>query len=260
MKTLYTIGEAAEKVGVTSETLRHYDRINLVKPSVTDKQTSYRYYTTNDIVLLRTAYALRMLELPLSLIKEVMNYDNLDKVIEFMAEAEKKANEKVSTFKDIKKRIQRAKQSYIHEREIQTTAPEEMIITFPERVILLSESEKKPTLTTLWSYLSNFDNQLSEEEKKLYEFENLAGIYTENGISRLFALCLKYGESENLRVLPAGKYLCLDVSENEREEKKKELLQKVSNPSFIIEQVIVSGIVKWNYQIQIPLEEQGVIF
>ena len=47
MKTLYTIGEAAEKVGVTSETLRHYDRINLVKPSVTDKQTSYRYYTNN---------------------------------------------------------------------------------------------------------------------------------------------------------------------------------------------------------------------
>ena len=93
MKTLYTIGEAAEKVGVTSETLRHYDRINLVKPSVTDKQTSYRYYTNNDIVLLRTVYALRMLELPLSLIKEVMNYDNLDKVIEFMAEAEKKANE-----------------------------------------------------------------------------------------------------------------------------------------------------------------------
>ena len=33
MKKLYLVSEAARITGLTSETLRHYDRIGLIKPS-----------------------------------------------------------------------------------------------------------------------------------------------------------------------------------------------------------------------------------
>ena len=43
MIKFFTIGEAAKLVGMTAETLRHYDRIGLVSPHKTDEWTKYRY-------------------------------------------------------------------------------------------------------------------------------------------------------------------------------------------------------------------------
>ena len=57
MKKYLSIGEAAKAVHTTSETLRHYDRIGLVKPSQKDECTNYRYYTEHDIVWLNTGFA-----------------------------------------------------------------------------------------------------------------------------------------------------------------------------------------------------------
>ena len=44
MKKFFSVGEAAKAVHTTSETLRHYDRIGLVKPSKKDEWTNYHYY------------------------------------------------------------------------------------------------------------------------------------------------------------------------------------------------------------------------
>lgn len=44
MKTLYTISEVAGYFNVSNQTLHYYDRIGLLKPSVVDPQTKYRYY------------------------------------------------------------------------------------------------------------------------------------------------------------------------------------------------------------------------
>lgn len=65
VKKLFSVGEAAQAVGTTSETLRHYDRIGLVKPSERDPWTNYRYYTSQDIVRLHTVRALQQMDLPL---------------------------------------------------------------------------------------------------------------------------------------------------------------------------------------------------
>ena len=52
MEKYFSIGEAAKAVHTTTETLRHYDRIGLVKPGKKDEWTNYRYYTEQDIVRL----------------------------------------------------------------------------------------------------------------------------------------------------------------------------------------------------------------
>ena len=75
MKKYFSIGEAAKAANMTSETLRHYDRIGLVKASKKDKWTNYRYYTSQDIVRLNTVRILQVMDLSLKEINEVLEYD-----------------------------------------------------------------------------------------------------------------------------------------------------------------------------------------
>lgn len=112
LKNYFTIGEAAKAVRTTTETLRHYDRIGLVKPSKKDEWTNYRYYTEQDIVRLNTVRALQLMDFPLQEIKKVLGYDDLDKIVDFLAQAEKKADEKIAALQYSKSKIQLAKTDY----------------------------------------------------------------------------------------------------------------------------------------------------
>ena len=96
MKKYFSIGEAAKAVHTTSETLRHYDRIGLVKPRKKDEWTNYRYYTKQDVVRLNTVRSLQLMDLSLQEIKKVLEYDDLERIEDFMTQAEKKADEKIA--------------------------------------------------------------------------------------------------------------------------------------------------------------------
>lgn len=112
MKKFFSVGEAAKAVHTTSETLRHYDRIGLVKPSKKDEWTNYRYYTEQDIVHLNTVRALQLMDLSLQEIKKVLEYDDLEKIINFLTQAEKKADEKIAALQYSKSKIELAKIDY----------------------------------------------------------------------------------------------------------------------------------------------------
>ena len=120
MKKFFSVGEAAKAVHTTSETLRHYDRIGLVKPSKKDEWTNYRYYTEQDIVRLNTVRALQLMDLSLQEIKKVLEYDDLEKIINFLTQAEKKADEKIAALQYSKSKIELAKIDYqrkLHEQK-----------------------------------------------------------------------------------------------------------------------------------------------
>ncbi len=256
MKEFFSIGETAEKVGMTSETLRHYDRIGLVKPSQRDEWTGYRYYTSKDIVLLNTVRVLQQMGIPLKKIKEVLEYDDIGKIIDFLNETEKRADEKIALLKESKSMIQRAKADY--ERKSHRIFAEDIYVEhFPKQVILLSDTLEVPTVDNLWNYLSHFYNKV-EDRRELFEFEDAAGIYTENGRARLFAICIKYAQTDGLIALPAGDYLCADCSEEEKPDKLTELLKIAETeynacPKFTVQQIVVSGILRWKYQLRVFL-------
>ena len=67
-----------------------------MKPSRIDAWTKYRYYTEQDIVRLNTVRALQAMDLSLQEIGKVLAYDDLEKIVEFLDQAEKKADEKAS--------------------------------------------------------------------------------------------------------------------------------------------------------------------
>ena len=45
MKEYYSIGETAKLLGVSTQTLRYYDKENILKPVLINDQTGYRYYS-----------------------------------------------------------------------------------------------------------------------------------------------------------------------------------------------------------------------
>lgn len=256
MKNYFSIGEAAKAVHTTSETLRHYDRIGLVKPSKKDEWTNYRYYTEQDIVRLNTVRALQLMGLPLQEIKKVLEYDDLEKIVEFLAKAEKKADEKIAALQYSKSKIQAAKADYERKLQGQQKFSGAFLKDIPERVILLSDTLEAPTLENLWNYLSHFYDKVTPALKEQFYFEDLAGIYTQNGISRLFAVCIRYTEIDGLKVLPKGKYLCANCTEENREQMLQELIRIAQTkygvqPTFTVQLIVVSGILQWNYEVQV---------
>ncbi len=262
MKKYFSVGEAAKAVHTTSETLRHYDRIGLVKPSKKDEWTNYRYYTEQDLVRLNTVRALQRMGLPLQEIKKVLSYDDLQKIVDFLAQAEKKADEKIAALQYSKSKIQSAKADYERKLLLRQNPNGAFTRDFPERVILLSDTLEAPTLDNLWNYLSHFYDQVPPAFKEQFAFEDLAGIYTENGVSRLFAVCTRYAEIDGLKVLPEGKYLCADCTEENREQVLSEVLRTArteygAEPAFTVQFIVVSGILHWNYEVQVYSEDEA---
>ena len=124
MKEFFTISQTAKIAGVTSETLRHYDRIGLVKPCKVDEWTGYRYYSQQEIVRLNTIHALRCMDLSLAEIKEILSYEDFRKITEKLKLAEKKADEKIAELNNAKNRIRRARTFY--ESKLSSQPPAEL--------------------------------------------------------------------------------------------------------------------------------------
>lgn len=258
MQKYFSIGEAAKAVRTTTETLRHYDRIGLVKPSKKDEWTKYRYYTEQDLVRLNTVRALQLMDLPLQEIKRVLDYKDLRKVVDFLEQAEKKADEKIAALQYGKSKIQLAKAEYERTLRKRESPAGPFLKAYPERVILLSDTLEAPTLDNLWNYLSHFYEKVTPARRDQFGFEDLAGIYTENGVSRLFAVCTRYAEIDGLRRLPQGNYLCAGCTEENRDQILQEVLclaraKSGAEPEFIVQIIVVSGILHWNYEIQVYL-------
>ena len=260
MKKYFSIGEAAKAVHTTSETLRHYDRIGLVKPGKKDEWTNYRYYTEKDIVRLNTVRALQVMDLSLQEIKKVLEYDDLEKIVDFLRQAEKKADQKIEALEYSKLKIQRAREDYEKKLQKQENLKGPVLKDIPERVILLSDTLEEPTLDNLWNYLSHFYDKVTPARKDEFSVEDLAGIYTGDGITRLFAVCTRYADIDGLKVLPGGKYLCADCTEENREQILNKILRTARTeygvePSFTVQLVVVSGILQWNYEVQVCIEK-----
>lgn len=256
MKKYFSISRAAKIVGMTAETLRHYDRIGLVKPCKVDEWTGYRYYSPQEIVRLNTIQALRCMDLSLPEIKEILSYDDFGKITEKLKLAEKSADEKIAELENAKLKIQRARAYYENKSDERPPIGDIFVRYFPERAILLSETMKKPTLDNLWNYHRHFYSQIPENRKNEFSFEDQAGIYEQNGQSHLFAVCVRYAQTDALKILPQGKYLCADCTEENRGRVMEKLLATAKReydavPEFSIQMIVLSGILQWNYQIQI---------
>lgn len=71
----------------------------------------------------------------------------------------------------------------------------------------------------------------------------------------MFAVCTRFAPDEDLATLPAGEYLSMVCSEETREETRERLLSEADGAGFLVEMVMLTGILQWNYEVQVPLSD-----
>lgn len=70
---MWRIGELARMAGVTERTLRHYDRIGLLRPAAVDAVSGYRWYGAAELTRLARIRGLQRLGLPLRRIADLVD-------------------------------------------------------------------------------------------------------------------------------------------------------------------------------------------
>jgi len=71
-ENLYSIGALSKIVGISTDTLRYYDEIGLLKPARTSKETGYRYYADDQAATLARIMELKHYGFSLNEIKNIL--------------------------------------------------------------------------------------------------------------------------------------------------------------------------------------------
>ncbi|MBU5668841.1 MerR family transcriptional regulator [Peptoniphilus sp. MSJ-1] len=72
---LYSIGEIAEKTGVTTRTLRYYEKLELIKPDLI-KENGYRFYSEKTASIIPVIKYLQFIDFNLKEIKDFLQNDD----------------------------------------------------------------------------------------------------------------------------------------------------------------------------------------
>lgn len=105
MKEFFTIGEIARLFNVKIATLRYYDDIGLLKPQFTNKQTNYRYYSTEQFERLSSIKYLRALGVPISELLDFYNYRELESLVEMLKKQQIEIASKKRELEQIERKI-----------------------------------------------------------------------------------------------------------------------------------------------------------
>lgn len=155
--TLFTIGEFAEKAGVTLRTLRYYDKIDLLKPS-SYNEAGHRLYSMEDFGTLQKILTLKFIGLSLEDIANIMKYDLSDN--------------------DLKKPL-----------EIQKEIMEEKILHIQMVIKAIEEAvhmlDNNHTLN--WDKFVNIINVINIDKKWIEQYENASNLKARIRIHELFS-------------------------------------------------------------------------
>lgn len=108
---LYTSGEFAKRANVSVRTIRYYDEIGLLKPSVIE-DNGYRYYTDSDFIKLQKIIVLKRLGLPLQEIAVIScKGSDTGLIQESLKLQQKLIQDKIAELKRMEKTIKTVSQS-----------------------------------------------------------------------------------------------------------------------------------------------------
>ncbi len=105
MKDRFLIGELAKLFNISTDTLRHYDRIDLLKPDY-DMKNDYRYYSIRNFFKLSRILFLKSLDISLENIKKYMNNKNKNNLLSLLRKKEEEIDIKINSLNNLKKKIQ----------------------------------------------------------------------------------------------------------------------------------------------------------
>lgn len=113
MKEKLLIGELAKIFNISTDTLRHYDKLDLLKPEQ-DPQNNYRYYDINSMFKLSRILFLKNLGISLSEISDYMNNKDAEHLIDMLRKKDQDLDEMIRHLLKLKYRINRNIELFEH--------------------------------------------------------------------------------------------------------------------------------------------------
>lgn len=151
MKWIMTVGQMSKLFNITAETLRHYDRIGLLKPIV-NEENGYRYYSIKEMEKLDLILDAKYLEIPLSNIKDVISNDSIENYVELIDLQEKTIDEKIDHLLKIKEQA-KEKKTILNEmmnfknnynfEELEIVKEDNIILNIPIEAIVQGKIKQK---------------------------------------------------------------------------------------------------------------------
>lgn len=208
MKDYLSIGEVSKMKGVSPKSLRYYEKLGILIPAYINPATGYRYYSTEQLLIVDLILVCITLDIPLKKFREyIVNEANIDiqqlvidgkKIIEFQIQklqSSKEFLDKISQHVTRTNRIQKQKQPFIEE--------------IPQRYFLTEE------------YIGEFSDykEIDAKYSRLFEQCKILGILDNFNLGILLLpdsdskkvfveIPAFHADLENLYIVPAGKYQC----------------------------------------------------
>lgn len=223
MRDQFLIGELASLFQISTDTLRYYDKIELIKPDITGKN-GYRYYSIRSFFKLSRILFLKDLDIPLDEIKGYMENKNTEKLIRMLHQKQMDLDFKIQSCLNLQAKINQ--KLTLLESSIQDSK-EVTLKSLPKRYALYMASsdfrehrEIKSTLMAYSQYLK-FSTWVTEgqiytsvsqsqlEERNFSTFQYIFEIPHHASFPEQSALLSLPDQSDKLSVIEAGQYACI---------------------------------------------------
>ena len=259
-KNLLSIGEVSKITGASIKSLRYYERIKILEPAYVDPDSSYRYYTFDQMELIGIIMFCVELDIPL---KKLTEFIDEDKKIDFSAllvygkkiakEKLKKIQKGLRLISMVEKKIA-LYEKYHNEKIYLREIPEKCCCVVPVPHSL-DESDQFEILWKILDLISELGYSEDDYENisdygTLLEFsENRSQVYA-------FVELPEHREGENIKIIPGGTYFCTQSTQNQMENVKEIFSEQIGNKPFLaIETEIFAG----KYEINKPIKELRAI-
>lgn len=106
MKNIFSIGQMSKLHNIPIKTLRYYDEIDLFKPIEVNKESGYRYYSSEQFKQLDIIHYLKTIGVPLKQIKQLLNSRNINELLLSLKKHHETIEGKISQLEKIKRRLE----------------------------------------------------------------------------------------------------------------------------------------------------------
>lgn len=219
LDNLLTIGEMSQLNNVSTQTLRLYDRIGLLKPHYVDPSNGYRYYNIKQCAMLDMIQYMQALGMSLKLIKKQLNHHDIGLVERVLEDQQQLIDDKIKELSQMRKAIARALDSY----QRYAAAPKEGVIVIeyiPERYIYCYDcgiNIYDYGLETYEYILRKLKNHILLHRLPMVYFCNVGSILRQADLiadrflsTEIFLFVDQdFTAEQGLATIPAGTYACI---------------------------------------------------
>ena len=219
MQDIISITEMAKLRKITTETLRHYDRIGLLAPAYIDPNTGYRYYSITQYEKLGTIRELKNLGMSLKEIKEYFDNRSVKTSCELMLEQRERIDRQIQRLMKLRQEVN-DKIQFLNVIQSTVLDDEIRIKQFAQRKYVAFDRPVTDEIELSYdSVLLEGILQQSENELPIFATNRYGGIISKEDIEKKVhplsaKMVIEYDGEEgvdekNIIALSAGSYLCM---------------------------------------------------